>query len=453
MVPIKIPAPPPNLHELLAEAGRKDARSLFRLLDTRQDSSSEPYLPWDKIRYKTPPPGLTHEEWWLGIRMARDAMLRKLPLKALDGSEFSYALPDEVLRLLDEVTQRASGQIATPEQIANPATRDGYVISSLIEEAITSSQLEGASTSRRDAKRMITYGSVPRNRSEQMILNNYYAMRHVSENRNADFTPDTICELHEIVTKGTLDNPESAGRVQNNPDPADRVKIFDEEERVLHVPPPVSELPGRLRALCDFANGHSDSGPYVPPVVRALAIHFMAGHDHYFEDGNGRTARALFYWSMLKNGYWLTEHLTISKILKKAPGQYTRAFILTEQDGGDLTHFLIYQLGVIKRALDELDEYLAKRVRDLHEARSLMAKFPGEFNHRQLDLLESAAKNPGNVFTVRSHVRSHGVSHQTARNDLQDLELRQILLRRKSGREFVWLPAPNMLELLDSRGE
>lgn len=423
------------------------------MLNTRQDSSSEPYLPWDKIRYKTPPPGLTNEEWWLGIRMARDVMLRKLPLKALDGREFSYALPDEVLRLQDEVTQRASGQIATPEPITNPATRDRYVVSSLIEEAITSSQLEGASTSRRDAKSMITYGSAPKNRSEQMILNNYYAMMHVSENRHADFTPEAICELHEIVTRGTLDNPEAAGRIQSNPDPADRVKIFDEEDKVLHAPPPVAELPERLQALCDFANGHSSAGPYVPPVIRSLAVHFMAGHDHYFEDGNGRTARALFYWSMLKNGYWLTEYLTISKILKKAPGQYTRAFILTEQDGGDLTHFLIYQLSVIKRALDDLDMYLTKRVNELHEARLLMANLPGEFNHRQLAILESATKNPANFYTVRSHIKSHGISHQTARNDLQDLERRKILLRQKAGKEFTWTPASNMLELLESKPE
>jgi Fic family protein len=63
----------------------------------------------------------------------------------------------------------------------------------------------------------------------------------------------------------------------------------------------------------------------------------MLGYEHPFEDGNGRTARALFYWSMLNQGFWLTEFLTVSKILRKAPAKYARSFLYTEQDSNDLT--------------------------------------------------------------------------------------------------------------------
>ena len=68
------------------------------------------------------------------------------------------------------------------------------------------------------------------------------------------------------------------------------------------------------------------------PVLRATlpAIHFMVGYDHYFEDGNGRTARAFFYWSMLRQGYWLAEFLSISRVLRAAPARYARSFLLTE---------------------------------------------------------------------------------------------------------------------------
>lgn len=235
-----------------------------------QDLSTAEYLPWDKLRYKTPPEGLSHEEWWLGIRLGRSSMLRPLPLTTIAGSPFSYALPDQVLRILDDVSTRASGQIAAPEEVTNPATKNRYIVSSLIEEAITSSQLEGAVTSRRDAKRMIKNNDRPRDLSEQMILNNYHAMQHISENQHAEFTPAAICELHRIVTEGTLDDPRSAGNLQQNPDPADRVKVYGDQDQVLHSPPPVEELPVRLQALCEFANAASRSDPYVPPVVRAL---------------------------------------------------------------------------------------------------------------------------------------------------------------------------------------
>lgn len=44
----------------------------------------------------------------------------------------------------------------------------------------------------------------------------------------------------------------------------------------------------------------------------------MIAYMHPFVDGNGRTARALFYWYMLKSGYWLTEYLSISRVIAKS---------------------------------------------------------------------------------------------------------------------------------------
>ncbi|WAC91155.1 Fic family protein [Mycobacterium sp. Aquia_213] len=445
---MKKPMPPPDgsaFKEL-------DSNRLLHVMFDQVNASTDPYLPWDELRYRKPPGDLTHREWWFATRLGRANLMRALPLTAIDGTNFSYALPDEVLRLLDEVTQRASGQIAVPEQVTNAATKERYVISSLIEEAITSSQLEGASTSRKRAKEMLRHDRRPKTRSEQMIMNNYLAMQHVSENRHADFTPEAICELHEIVTYNTLDNPECAGKIQSNPDPDDRVKVFDADGNVLHIPPPVCELPDRLKRLCDFANGEDGQGVYVPPVVRALAIHFMMGYDHYFEDGNGRTARALFYWSMLKQGYWLSEYLTISRILKQAPTKYTKSFIFTEQDNGDLTYFLIYHLKVIKRALNDLDKYLARKSEELRSTRKLLSPKESTFNHRQIALLEFAIRHPDEYYTVKSHAKSHGVSEQAARNDLYELADRKLLERDKIGREFVWTSPVDLAERIKSAG-
>jgi Fic family protein len=394
VIAVKMPAPPPDGDKMLEKlAGDRD-RLVRVLSQTAPGASTEKYFPWDKLRFKTPPEGLTHEEWWIGIRLARRSMERTLPFVDKKGKHFTYAIPDEVLRALDEIGRRASGEIAISEQVTNPATRDRYIVNSLIEEAITSSQLEGASTSRGVAKEMIRSGRAPRDKSERMILNNYRAMRRVSELRHKRLSPELVCELHRIVTDGTLADPDSAGRIQENPDPADRVAVYGDTDQVIHRPPPVDQLHDRLELLCQFANGEL-SGPWVPPVVRALTIHFMVGYDHYFEDGNGRTARALFYWSMLRQGYWLTEFLTISSILKKAPAQYARSFVMTEQDEGDLTHF------------------------------------------RQL-------KTPAQVYTVQSHAASHNVSNETARQDLMNLEGRGLLESARIRRRFVWHAVDNL---------
>jgi Fic family protein len=442
---MKVPPPPPPVQRLMEEVQR-DSELLTKLISHTMEMRNIDYLPWDKIRFRKPPEGFTSEQWWLAITLARAPMRRPLPLFDKDGKAFSYAIPDDVFRLTEDISRRASGMIAVPEPVTNSATRDRYVVNSLIEEAITSSQLEGASTSRKVAKEMIRSGRDPRNRSERMILNNYNGMLRVGELRGEKLTPEIVCELHRIITDGTLDDPSAAGRIQTDPDPKQRVAVWGwgpRGEEPVHFPPPVDQLLDRLQRLCDFANA-TDDRPWLQPVLRSLSIHFMVGYDHYFEDGNGRTARLLFYWSMLRHGYWLTEFLTISNILKKAPAQYGRSFLYTEQDNGDLTYFFLYHLRVITRAINELDKYLARKVKELRETRVLLSATPGEYNYRQLALLELAIKDPQAIFTVESHARSHKVSQETARQDLHDLDKRGLLSRFKVGRHFAWSPAPDL---------
>lgn len=407
-------------------------------------ASHSEYRAWETFRFQTPPEGFTAEEWWHVVRMSRRASARRIP-RLIDkaGTPFTFNLPDVVLETCEAISREASGQIQVSELVTDPDTRDRYVVNSLIEEAITSSQLEGAATSRRDAKEMIREGRAPRDHSERMILNNYQAMQRIRDLSRHPLTPDMVLELHRIVTDGTLENPEYAGRLQD--DDRLRVSVWGDGNQLLHRPPPVAELPQRLAALCSFANGEDDA-PYMPKVLRAITIHFMMGYDHYFEDGNGRTARALFYWSMLREGYWLTEYLSISRILRKAPSQYAQSFLMTEDDEGDLTHFFAYHLGVIRRAIKELHGYLAAKAMEIREVQSRLKGLPGEFNHRQLALLEHAARNSAAHYTAKSHGGSHRVTIETARQDLSALEARGLLERFKIGKQFAWRPVPDLAE-------
>ena len=89
---------------------------------------------------------------------------------------------------------------------------------------------------------------------------------------------------------------------------------------VFHVPPPAEGLPKMLEALCPFANGETHK-VFTHPVQRTITLHFWLAYDHPFSDGNGRTARALFYWAMLHKDYWLFEFISISSVIHKSRGQ------------------------------------------------------------------------------------------------------------------------------------
>jgi Fic family protein len=436
--------PAPQIHNLITELGNEAA---FEAISKLGPESTSAWAHWDKLRHLEPPEGLNHKQWWLGVKFARRPLLRPLPLNNPDGDPFMYAMPDEVLRLLHHVDQHCSGEIAMPDVvISDEHSRQRYLVNSLMEEAIRSSQLEGATTSRRAALELLRSGRSPKDRSERMIMNNYRALEFIRDSADKPLTPALVLQLHRIVTEGTLDDPSAAGRLQT-PD-EDRVAVYDVTDgSLVHKPPPAEQLPERLDALCAFANGQDTTQGFVHPVVRAILVHFWLAYDHPFEDGNGRTARALFYWSMRKSGYWLTEYLSISRILRQAPAQYSEAFLLTETDGGDTTYFVIYQLGVIERAVTELHAYLRRKAREIREAEQV-AKGSADLNHRQLALIGDALRTPGRRYTYASHANSHGVTHETSRTDLATLEQLGLLTKSRVGRRHVYAPSPELPERL-----
>ena len=203
---------------------------------------------------------------------------------------------------------------------------------------------------------------------------------------------------------------------------------------------------GHRGPRCDFANGETPN-QFAYPALRAIILHFWLAYDHPFLDGNGRTARALFYWSMLRNRYWLCEFISISHIILKEPARYGRAFLYTETDENDLTYFILFQLGVIRRAVGELHEYISRKSEEL---RVLESELRGVvvLNHRQRALVGHALRHPSQLYTIQSHRVSHNVVHQTARKDLLNLAERGLLMAEKAGRNWRFTPAVDLEEKL-----
>jgi Fic family protein len=432
---VKPPRPPPPFATLRDAHLAKD--DFFdRVLRAGAWSATvgqDHYAHWDGLRHRTPPSGLSHEEWWTAIKLARLSSTRPLPLYDASRMAFKIANPDPLLRHLSEADRDLSGRMALPDPLLSPGTRDRYRISASIEEAITSSQLEGASTTRKVATEMLRSGRRPRDRSERMIFNNYQAMRAIANLQGKPLTPDGVRRLHRTVTDRTLDDPADAGRLRTSDD----VKVFDvETNEILHSPPPHVQLPDRLEALCAFANEEIPEY-YVHPIVRAILLHFLLAYDHPFVDGNGRTARALFYWSMARSGYWLCEYLSISHFLRKAPADYATSYLHTETDDGDTTYFVLSQLGVLKKAIAAMHDYVRLTTRAMTRTQSMLRR-SHLFNHRQLAILAHAMQHPAAGYTATSHANSHQVTRQTARTDLKALAEAGLLIPIVVANGFVY---------------
>ena len=353
--------------------------------------SGEDYLYWDKVKYKQLPEGLTKEEAWSAIKFVRSLQSQETPIKdCISSKRFTWYKLDYLDKLLHELDMDMGGSLHVGTSEIDPKQRNTFISRGVMEEAIASSQLEGAHTTRKAAKKMILENRKPHNESEKMILNNYRSMLLIEgEYKKKELSIDLLLELHTKVTEGTIELSE-AGRFRMD---SDDIVVKDKIEGIIyHTPPKDGFLKIEIKNFINFANDE-DQNEFIHPVVKAILIHFWFAYLHPFTDGNGRMARLLFYWYLLKKGYWAFSYLPISSVIKKSPEQYGMAYVYSEQDNLDVTYFLNYNLKKIKASIVEFKRYIESKKAE----NSLMSKIAHNsynFNPRQIQLVQYLHENP-----------------------------------------------------------
>jgi Fic family protein len=359
---------------------------------------------------------------------------------SVDGERFWYCRMDAIDRATHELDRRDATREML-DAIGDETVRRSYRIGQLIEEAINSSVLEGARlTTRAQAKAMILNGRDPKSHGERMVVNNYRAMRRLLELADTDLSVNELLEIHAILGDGALDSDNCAGRLRRDDE---HVRVVDAVTGdVWFVPPPAEQLPELLEKMLAFANSVAPKA-FVHPLIRAIVLHFWLAYLHPFVDGNGRMARALFYWHMLRSGYDFAQYLSISGPIDRSRRSYYIAFAYSETDGGDITYFVLHQLKVLRAATDELFAHLRQRsVRLVQLAEAISSE---ELNHRQQAALSALIRAPHQPLTANGHAAAHGVTYLTARKDLLELESRGYLRRVKTGKTNNFMATDDLL--------
>ena len=400
------------------------------------------YLSWQELRYRKAPEGLSKEQWWLGVKLHRTQARQSIPLRNARGKFFNFASTQYIQQCLHKIDRASGTMLLTDESTVFSVTeRDKYLLTSLAEEAIMSSMLEGAVVTRSEARELIRSNRLPKDEHEQMVMNNYRTMRMILQHKDEPLTPAFILSLHRSMVEGTLRNPEKSGSLRQEED-----KVCIEDTRsgdIIHMPPAAESLTERLEELCRFANGEDGGEYYIHPIIRAIILHFQLAYDHPFVDGNGRTARSLFYWGMLHAGYWLFEYISISREIYAHSRSYYEAFMNTEEDDNDLNYFIIDQLNTLYASIESLVEHLRTKQR-LNEKLCLSLSHVALLNHRQKNLLLYFLQHPNASTSVTIHCNEYKVVRQTARTDLTCLEQLGFLYSECVSREFIFKPVPDL---------
>jgi Fic family protein len=364
------------------------------------------YLYWDKIKYKKTDK-VTAEVLWSTVKFTRTINYKQINFA---GVHFNYYNTDYIQKSLHEFDMNIGGNMGAkgiiPEQ-----DKERYLVSSIMEEAISSSLIEGANTTRKKAKEMLRKETRPKNKSEQMIVNNYITINHILKHKNEDLTPENLLHIHQLMCNKTLETSAEEGSFR---DSDDIYVVNHTNSEIVYTPPEHQKIEELINELCNFFN--NDNNDFVHPIVKGIIMHFMIGWIHPFTDGNGRTARALFYWFLLKKGYWLTEYLSISKIIQGSKNQYEKAYLYTEHDDNDLSYFITYHLQVMYKAFESLKTYIQEKQKDNLKI-AYFIKIPN-INERQAQILKMLNDEPEIVFSVKEIENRFTVSNYTARADL-----------------------------------
>ena len=109
------------------------------------------YLYWDKVKYQIKSDDFSTIDLWTAIKLTRS-----LDYKYLNFGKykFSFSQTDYIQKILHEFDLNIGGNLGTQKLIPEQE-KDKYLISSIMEEAIASSQIEGAVTTRKKANEML----------------------------------------------------------------------------------------------------------------------------------------------------------------------------------------------------------------------------------------------------------------------------------------------------------
>jgi Fic family protein len=378
------------------------------------------YVPLDDIKYRIESLGYKKDDWKeLRLNIEKHRKLASVPF-FVDSMEkkFWFFPSDSIIKKVNDVEHIGNKLFDKIESKSN--FKDEFLINAKIEEAITSAIYEGANSTRAKAKQLIASNQKPKNKDEWMIVNNYNAMKWIKENSYKAISTDLIQDIHAIVTTNTLSGDDAAfsGKFRN-----DTVYIGN------HVGieyGKINEVLNETIKLC------VDNKRYLHGLVKGILLHYFIAHVHPFFDGNGRTARTLFYFKSMKNDLKFVELLSVSAYLKNNGNRYEKAFDNVVNNQYDLTYFVDFCLDSLLTAL--------KRVEDKIKYLFKISDIQKEYNltNTQIMLLQKLALNKFVTISSNEYSKERGRTREIGRKELKDLFKKKFLIEKKQGKKLVY---------------
>ncbi len=410
---------------------RNESKNVFELAEKKnkfkklKEYNDRKYYYWSDLIYRIKDDA-ERKHMWILMKFIRSGRYDTIPFEPFT---LKYSSLPDINKRLHRFDKFLAGNLTVQSRDLRLEPR--YIVSSLMEEAIASSILEGAVTTRKTAKEMLRRRRTPQSRAEKMVVNGYETMQMIIEKKDCELTPDFLLDIQTSITKGTLEDERDVGKFRDN----NEVLLIDRDDVVHYTPPDYKKVKQLTKKVCDFAN---DDSEFIHPIIKASILHFLIGYIHPFNDGNGRSARSVFYWYVLSRGYWLFQYMPLSRRILRSRKKYSTAYLYTEYDEMDLTYFIKYIVDCVDDSLNDLLDYIKRKQIEQHEAKLILERLT-DLNFRQANILEEMLKNTNKYYSIQEISETYRVVYQTARNDLLYLTKKGYLTMRKISRTYMFI--------------
>ena len=356
----------------------------------------------------------------------------EIPLIDQKSKNIFFVLTDKLKENIAKIDDLARQNIF--EEL-DEETKMNVMLGAQADEAFYSSVIEGAHTTKKRTKDMIEKKEQPKNKDEQMVLNNYNALIYVLEKISNPISEGIILDIYHIITNSTLEIDEVVEKYRTG---ENEVRNLEE---VIYIPPKVENVEGMMNLLIHFIRTESDER--IHPILKAIIIHYYFVYIHPFYDGNGRTARALTYMYLIQNGYSFFKYFSISNLIKEARQGYYKSIKNSEDYESDMTYFAIFYTEMILKSIvkvrnDFKREYLKQVIKLDLEKRGVA------LNKRQEKIIEKTISFGKESIDIEFYRKTNKVTQETARKDLNILVEMRVYLKEKVGKKYQYRLRTNL---------
>ena len=319
---------------------------------------------------------------------------------------------------------------------------DQFAKRCLIDEIVLTNRIEGVHSTRREIAAVLNdlevtvRGSNKRKRFWGLV-NQYYKLK--SKEYAELKTCNDVRRLYDelVLYEVVEENPE------NTPDGElfrkGSTSIHSVTDKEIHrgLYPETAIVEGLEKALI-FLNDES-----VEKLFRIAVFHYLLEYIHPFYDGNGRLGRFIV-------SNMLTQELNpllayrISYTITENINRYYKAFETCNATNnlGDLTPFLLMMLEMIKTSSLELEENLRALHARLAHYTGVLEKLTNGADNRSKEayfILTQAGLFSEYGLSTKEYNDSLGCSYTTGRKELDAIDAKNLLTKRRIGRENYYM--------------